>query len=666
MSRKFNFIFSFLFIYLSFYTLSAQDVIPLEKDGLVESIGKDLWILEDKSGSLNIQEVINQSSQFRKSNQQTPLFGITHSAIWMKFVVEKRSKEDWYLEIGNPIIDTINLYYSNSDGSIQEIKSGESLRMEDEELENPLLLFKLPLDQNQQKTFYLKVQSINSLQCPVLIGTLKGFFKKNNQRDLYHGIYYGFIVLVLLFNLFLLFTTKDKGYFYYILYVIFMGLFMAHVNGHAFNYIWSHVGWHRNLTIILASGIGVFASMFASNFLQTKVRHPTLQYIFYLLWTSYFIAFVIHLIGYRHLSSSIVIVISFLATLFVLATSIYVFIKGYKPAKFFIMAFAVFGIGTIAFVVKNMDLLPYNIFTNYAIQIGSGIEIVLFSIALADKINIYKKEKEEAQKQVMQSQLEIIQQLQEKEHLKDQLNKELEKKVLERTQELEEKNKQLDSFVYKASHDIKGPLKSVIGLTTIGMKDVKDQAALSYFDHIYKSTIRLDKILAELLSFTKAKEQRNEKSLINFSNILNNVLSSFEHAPGYEQMDFTIEKEILIDFYSDETVIYSIIQNMVENAIKYRDVGKSKSCLNISIHVNEQAATLYFKDNGLGMDSNSLAKIFDMFYKVNENSVGTGLGLYITKTSIEKKGGRIEVESEPAQGTTFKIVLPNGKFSKDN
>jgi hypothetical protein len=520
---------------------------------------------------------------------------------------------------------------------------------------------KLPLDQNQEKTFYIKVQSINSLQCPVLIGTLKGFFKKNNQRDLYHGIYYGFIVLVLLFNLFLLFSTKDEGYFYYILYVICMGLFMAHVNGHAFNYIWSHVGWHRNLTIILASGIGVFASMFASNFLQTKVRHPKLQFIFYLLWSSYFIAFVIHLMGYRHLSSSIVIVISFLATLFVLSTSIYVYVKGYKPAKFFIMAFAVFGIGTIAFVVKNMDLLPYNVFTNYAIQIGSGIEIILFSIALADKINIYKKEKEQAQKQVMQSQLELIQQLKEKEQLKDILNKELEQKVQERTQELEEKNKQLDSFVYKASHDIKGPLKSVIGLTTIGMKDVKDPTALSYFDHIFKSTIRLDKILGELLSFTKAKEHKLEKSLIDFSSILTNVLSSFEHAPGFEKMNFTIDKKLSIPFYSDEKTIYSIIQNMVENAVKYRDEIKSKCCLNISIHVNEQMVSMYFQDNGLGIDSYSLPKIFDMFYKVNENSVGTGLGLYITKTSIEKLRGMIEVESKCGEGTTFKIVLPNSK-----
>jgi len=659
MYRKLYFIFLLFLFVFSIQALSAQHVVPLYNNKEVESIGKQLWIYEDKTASLGIKEVIHRSALFTKSNQQIPLFGITHSAVWMKFTLENLSSEDWYLEIGNPVIDTVNLYFTNPDGAIQEIKSGESLRVKDEELENPLLLFKLPLKQNQEKTFYLKIQSINSLQCPVRIGTLKGFFRKNNQRDLYHGIYYGFIILILLFNFFLLFTTKDENYLYYILYVVCIGLFMAHVNGHAFNYIWKHTGWHRDLTLVLVSGVGVFASMFASKFLQTSTRHPQLHRVFYFLWFIYFITLIIRWIGLRHTSTSIILVVSFLATLFVLGTSIYVFIKGYKPAKFFIMAFAVFGIGTIAVLLKNMGFLPYNVFTNYAIQIGSGIEMILFSVALADKINIYKKEKEEAQKLVMQSQLEIIQQLQEKEHLKDQLNKELEKKVLERTQELEEKNKQLDSFVYKASHDIKGPLKSVIGLTTIGMKDVKDQAALSYFDHIYKSTIRLDKILAELLSFTKAKEHKLEKSLIDFSSILTNVLSSFEHAPGYEQMNFSIDKDEIINFYSDEKSVYSIIQNMVENGIKYRDPNKSKCCLWINIKVCNQYVTMSFKDNGLGIDSNSLSRIFDMFYKVNESSVGTGLGLYITKTSIEKLGGKIEAESMVGEGTTFKIVLPN-------
>jgi hypothetical protein len=661
MFRRLVLIFCYLVIFFSFQNLSAQEIITLENNGDVESIGKQLFVLEDKTGLLKVQDIISRSSEFKKSTQENPLFGITHSAVWMKFTVKNIGSEDHYLEIGNPIIDTVNLYYTNSDGIIQEIKSGESFRAADEELENPLLLFKLPMNQNEEKTFYLKIQSINSLQCPVHIGTLKGFFRKNNQRDLYHGIYYGFILLILLFNVFLLFSTKDESYFYYILYVLFIGLFIAHVNGHAFNYLWKHIGWHRNLTIVLVSGVGVFASMFASNFLQTRTRHPRLHKFFYFLWFIYFIDLIIRLIGFRHLSTAIVLVVSFFATLFVLGTSIYVFIKGYKPAKFFIMAFAVFGIGTIAVLLKNMGLLPYNIFTNYAIQIGSGIEMILFSMALADKINIYKKEKEEAQKQVMQSQLEIIRQLQEKEQLKDQLNKELEKKVQERTYELEEKNKQLDSFVYKASHDIKGPLKSVIGLTTIGMKDVKDTTALSYFDHIYKSTIRLDKILAELLSFTKAKEHKLEKSLIDFSSILTNVLSSFEHAPGYEQMNFNIDKDEIINFYSDEKSVYSIIQNMVENAIKYRDPQKNTCSLCIIIKVSNDNVTMSFKDNGLGIDSNSLNRIFDMFYKVNESSVGTGLGLYITKTSIEKLGGKIEAESMVGEGTIFKIVLPNSK-----
>jgi signal transduction histidine kinase len=233
----------------------------------------------------------------------------------------------------------------------------------------------------------------------------------------------------------------------------------------------------------------------------------------------------------------------------------------------------------------------------------------------------------------------------------------LEEVVIQRTSELKEANEQLETFVYKASHDIKGPLRSIIGLTTVGKKDVKDEIAINYFDHILKSTIKLDTLLRDLLEVTKVKQATIKPEKINFKELVNEAVSRFENVPGYARFKFNVDIKEKTDFYSDKKLLYSIIQNLVENPIKYADLGKASNTLDIQIIVSEKGADLIFKDNGIGIHPDNQKRIFDMFFKVNESSNGTGLGLYIVKTTVEKLNGTISVDSVVGQGSTFYVKL---------
>ena len=109
------------------------------------------------------------------------------------------------------------------------------------------------------------------------------------------------------------------------------------------------------------------------------------------------------------------------------------------------------------------------------------------------------------------------------------------------------------------------------------------------------------------------------------------------------------------EFYSDDRLLYSVFQNLIENAYKYRDLEKERCQLIINITVSKDEAIFVFTDNGLGIDEDVKEKVFDMFFKANESSNGTGLGLYLVKASIQKLGGQIELLSELGQGSTFKI-----------
>ncbi len=226
-----------------------------------------------------------------------------------------------------------------------------------------------------------------------------------------------------------------------------------------------------------------------------------------------------------------------------------------------------------------------------------------------------------------------------------------------RKAQIEDHNNELELFVYKASHDIKGPLRSIMGLTQIGLHDVKDDTAQEYFGHIHKSTKRLDNLLADLLRLTKAKQAEVEKEQINLPVMVEDIIQSFKNIRYFDRVKIRVDIQEDISFESDEKMLYSVIQNFVENGIKYCDPAKEEPILEISIR-QEQGETIFqFRDNGLGVDAEHLPKIFDMFYKIDPNSDGTGLGLHIVKVTIEKLGGTLKVNSRKGGGSLFTITF---------
>lgn len=238
--------------------------------------------------------------------------------------------------------------------------------------------------------------------------------------------------------------------------------------------------------------------------------------------------------------------------------------------------------------------------------------------------------------------------------LKDELGKRVHE-VNTQKDLIEEQNKELDLFVYKASHDIKGPLKSLLGLTNIGMKTISDKNSLEIFDHIHKSISKLDRLLADLLQLSKAKSASVSKTKINPRENVQEVIESFKNATGFNNVDIQVDIPDNYELYTDKNLFYSILQNFVENAIKYYDPAKEKSYLKIKLEENENTVLMRFEDNGLGISEENLSKVFDMFYKVNEASNGTGLGLYLVKYNVEKLGGKLKVESALGKGSVFTI-----------
>ena len=220
-------------------------------------------------------------------------------------------------------------------------------------------------------------------------------------------------------------------------------------------------------------------------------------------------------------------------------------------------------------------------------------------------------------------------------------------------------NKELDSFVYSISHNLRAPLMSVLGLLDLARNESNSVVIQQYHDMMKSSVCKLDETLKEILEYSRNARQGLVIKEIDFEKTINDNFERMQFMPGYER----IRKDIFIDgespFYSDHYRLSLILNNLISNAIKYSDPQKENSFIHISITLREDKVLLIFKDNGIGIENGYIQKVFNMFFRATEKNEGAGLGLYIVKEAVEKLGGTIELESQVGKGTMFKIELPN-------
>ena len=237
------------------------------------------------------------------------------------------------------------------------------------------------------------------------------------------------------------------------------------------------------------------------------------------------------------------------------------------------------------------------------------------------------------------------------------INENLESLVTQRTKLLAETNKELDTFLYKASHDLRSPISSIIGLCHIASHISKDESK-ELFEKVGQTSFAMDKQLKKLQIISEINNVK-DFSLIQLLPIMMDIKSKFNDSIQAHNIKFTIDCPEDLTFYSDPALIRAILFNLIENALLYstlRDNGHPE--VRLSSHMEGDNVELSIYDNGIGVDASISHKLFDMFFKGNENSKGNGLGLYIVKRSAQALGGKVNLESEPGSFTKFVIDLP--------
>jgi serine phosphatase RsbU (regulator of sigma subunit) len=399
---------------------------PLIIDDPFSSVqfGKDIDYIEDKNKSITIETITDEKMVWTRSKSNSINFGFTPSVYWFRFAVDNRqtANREVYLEISYPMLDYIELYVPQKNGSFLVKKTGDHYPFNDREIVDRNFIIPL-LAENGLKTCYIRIETSSSLNFSILLMSNKAYIKRINIEYPLFWIYYGLMMVMVLYNLFLFLSIRELRYILYSMFITAFILFQLTLNGLAFQYLWSDKIWWANNSLPFLMCYTCFsAGVFVRSYLNTKLNFPRFDKILFFMsivpcfvWTvaSLIFSYRISIIG---------------ATFMAMYSAIIMYSSGVvgvyyrsRAGRFIVIGFTLLVIGVIFFVLKTFGVLPTNLLTQWSIQIGSACIVILLSLGLADEINVMKNK------------------------LQD-LNVNLEQKVKERTEELEAAMNELEAM----------------------------------------------------------------------------------------------------------------------------------------------------------------------------------------------------------------------------
>jgi signal transduction histidine kinase len=634
-------------------------------------------------------------------------------AHWLVWKVKSLPRSNLSFHLANPVIDEVSFLVTDPQLKLLSSHTAGLLYPYVQRATNYQdFVFPIPTAEHPEVFVFMRLRSERQILLPIRIDTYQNLSYRLLLKDHVFGIYAGIILAMILYNIFLFFSVRDRNYLLYIFYILSVGLTQLVLNGYGQRFLWPGdvflSAQSLNFSGIL-SGLGVL--FFVKYFLHTFEYARWFDRLLNVFGAAYATSLLLSIAGWRLEAYNLINAVAGLGSISLLMAGSQIAWRGYRPARFFLIAFSIFLVGVIVHVLRDIGLLPYSVITNYALVIGSAIEVVLLSLALADRINMLTLEKEEARRHELQM-------LKENERLVKEQNIMLEQKVEERTEDLKFANAELNAALANLrnaqtqlvnaekmaslgqltagiAHEINNPINFVTANISPLRRDVADvKVLLEKFEQVaaecndpdvllkmkdIKSSLDIDFTLQEidelLYGINEGAQRTGEivKSLRNFSrldeddskfaNIHEGIASTLVILRNHTKNNIVIEQELdpkmgNIECYPGK--LNQVFSNLIMNAIQAIKEMKDKEDgkVHIATYWGENDVTIIIRDNGPGIPDKFKHRVFEPFFTTKEVGEGTGLGLSIVYSIIEAHKGKIEVKSTPGQGAEFLITLP--------
>jgi signal transduction histidine kinase/CheY-like chemotaxis protein len=565
--------------------------------------------------------------------------GYDSSHYWFRFNFDfSQAKDDkWLLEIPFSLLDEVILFEPLKNGGFKQVATGDRRKFIKRPI--PLHQFLFPLDvHSDQQTYFLYVKTQDSVQVPLELWAESDYLPHYGAHLGIQMAVFGAMLVMILFNLFVYISTRDRNYIYYVAFISLMVLFQMGLQGFSHQILWPNYPWWSNISTPLFGVLSLFCGLlFVRKLLNTQEHIPKFDRLLTIVSYTMILSIWLILFGNYDISIYASLITTSIFFNLALAAIILLVIKGNRTAKIVLVAWSVFLISGTISMLGILGVLPLEIANIHTLQIGSTVEVVLLSLALADRIKILRQEKLDIE--TMSSDILRLS-----------------------NEQLEKSNHIKDAFIATISHEIKTPMNAILGSSQL-LKEANLTADQNqYVDIIERSGNSLLNTLDNILEYSKLEAGKvvtidRETNLID---LFEEISQLFELKLRRQPIRFwlTYADNVPSKIYIDDVLLKHVVMNLLSNAIKFTHQGF------IWLHVSmskKNRLKIEVSDSGIGMNQEQMDRVFGAFVQASDTTSryygGTGLGLVITKRICELLNGSVTVSSSEGEGATFTVDI---------
>lgn len=409
-----------------------------------------LSYLEDPDGTLTFDQIGNNNGErrWRKVSKTTVNFGYTASAFWFRLRLFNTEAEslDRLMEIAYPVLDHIDVYQAIPDGKVIFTRMGDKQPFTVRPIQARNFLVPIHLEANTPVDVFLRVQTGSSMQVPVRLWEERAWMARNVNDALHLGIFFGVMMIMGLYNLFVYISVRETYYLFYVCFVFCMIIFLAGINGLSFQYLWpGSVQWNDRSLIIGLAGVVCFTALFLREFINLPKNRPkSSRFTLAIAALALTIAAASFFLPYRLMIQTIILI----AVIGILGAAIIALFRwrdGDIYARYFMAAWSAMMMGGVILAANKLNLIPRNLFTENATAYGMALQVIFLSIALAQRLNIEKQNTLAAQMEAYRQERIAREARENALKAQQRANARLEQRVRQRTLELQRANQQLET-----------------------------------------------------------------------------------------------------------------------------------------------------------------------------------------------------------------------------
>ena len=630
------------------------------------NLAPSVGVFEEAGKQLTIEDVrkLENTGAFKPWLGNDDIhFGFTNSAHWIRIPINQFGGDagSKVLEIPYAQISEISFYAPNKEAIVTGSRYPITTRAYFHRF------FAFPIEPTDTPQYaYLRVASDYALTVPIKLWQENDFYHHQQKTLMVQFLYYGGLLALLIYNLFLFISLRNKQFLYYAIFAGLCGLGMLAGNGYGRLLLWQDFpkfdGISQTILFSLTSAMG---AVFTSAFLSTREKLPTTHrllnigaalfvlvaaFLFVTLWVDLPTTWVFQLFALNGIFTFFCIILAGIQSINL----------GYKPARFFSLAWGVLFVGVTIASLRAFGLIASNIVTEYILQISSSIEMLVFSLALAAMIAEEKTQREEAQKRALNAENKLVKTLSSS---KDNL----EKLVAKRTQELEtslayekELRAQYIRFGALVSHEFRNPLSIIESQLSLIRKENR-QGTNKIENRSLVITGAIERLTLMFDSWLKQGKLKNTLDNLNITQIkikpcLEELVNKNLALANRMHCEFKFNRNIKT-IKADESLLKIVLNNLIDNAVKY---SSADSTIIIETLKKPGYVGIAVTDQGIGIAPRHQEKIFTEYFRVSPEgtTAGTGLGLAMVKEIVNAHNGEIKLKSKLDEGSTFTIWIP--------